>query len=163
MMKKIVLVLIWFVLLSGCATSQTFEQVTDEPVQTVKPQCREVYFQLAEEPALPAMEADGGKIYLCGDYDVMLQTRDAGDLNATVREVSGFSKENLTLIQTASGEIDRYEFVWSCSTEEGALIGRGTILDDGNYHYVLSSTVSAAKIEEYQEIWNGIFESFKLV
>ena len=39
---------------------------------------------------------------------------------------------------------------------------RATLLDDGNYHYVLCATVDAEKIEEYQEIWNGIFESFQL-
>lgn len=70
--------------------------------------------------------------------------------------------EELTLIKTASDDVDKYEFVWTSVTDEGHLIGRATVLDDGNYHYVLSSTVDADLIEEYQEIWNGIFESFEL-
>lgn len=160
---RIIVLILCVILMSGCKGKETFEYVTDEMAVPAAAMPREVHFFLAEEPALPAMESDGGKLYLCGDYDVMLQTRDGGDLEKTVREVSGFSKEDLTFIQTVSGEVDQYEFVWTSSTEEGELVGRATILDDGNYHYVLSATVRAEKIEEYQEIWNGIFESFKLV
>ena len=150
-------------LLTGCGETQTFETVTDEPVIRTSAEPREIYFQLAEEPVMPAMESDSGKIYLCGDYDVMLQTLEAGDLRKTVEQVSGFSMDDLTVIRTESGDIQKYEFVWSSNSEEGTGIGRATILDDGNYHYVLSATVSADLIEEYQEIWNGIFESFKLI
>ena len=93
----------------------------------------------------------------------MLQTVASGDLSKTVEQTSGFSMEDLTVIQTGTGEIRKYEFVWTTNSEEGSRIGRATILDDGNYHYVLSATVPSDKIEEYQEIWNGIFESFKLL
>ena len=162
-MRVFAWILMIMLALAGCSAEETFEYVTDEPIQPAVAQPRETHFYLAEEPAMPAMESDSGTLYLCGDYDVMLQTMPGGDLEETVKGVSGFSIEELTLIQTASGEIDRYEFVWTGSSEEGEQIGRATILDDGNYHYVLSATVSAELIEEYQEIWNGIFESFKLV
>ena len=66
------------------------------------------------------------------------------------------------MIQTGTGDVARYEFVWTSATDQGQQIGRATLLDDGNYHYVLCATVDAEKIEEYQEIWNGIFESFQL-
>ena len=160
---KIIVLILAALLLSGCQGQETFEHVTDELAVPASVQPKEVHFFLAEDPAMPAMESDGGKLYLCGDYDVMLQTREGGDLEETVKAVSGFSSEDLTLIQTASGDVDRYEFVWTSCAEDGELIGRATILDDGNYHYVLSATVEAEKIEEYQEIWNGIFESFTLV
>ena len=161
-MRKLALILV-ALLLAGCGETQTFETVTDEPVIRTSVEPREVYFQLAEEPAMPAMESDSGKIYLCGEYDVMLQTMESGDLRKTVEQVSGFSMDDLTVIRTESGDIQKYEFVWSSNSDEGARIGRATILDDGDYHYVLSSAVSADRIEEYQEIWNGIFESFKLI
>lgn len=161
-MKRAVWLLCLLLMLTGCGRAQTFEFVTDEAMVQTAAQPAEVYFQLAQEPAMPAMESDAGKLYLCGDYDVMLQTLQSGDLGRTVEQVSGFDMEDLTLIQTGSGEIKKYEFVWTTTAEEGAQIGRATVLDDGNYHYVLSSTVAAEKIEEYQEIWNGIFESFKL-
>ncbi len=162
-MKKAVWLLAVLLMLTGCGEKQTFEFVTDEAVVQTAAEPREVYFQLAEEPAMPAMESDGGKLYLCGDYDVMLQTLPSGDLEKSVAAVSGFSMEDLTVIQTGTGEIKKYEFVWSSTSEEGPQIGRATLLDDGNYHYVLATSVEAGKIEEYQEIWNGIFESFKLI
>ena len=77
-------------------------------------------------------------------------------------EVSGFYPEDLTVIQTASADVDKYEFVWTGATDMGQIIGRATILDDGNYHYVMTATVDSKQMEEYQEIWNGIFESFEL-
>lgn len=161
-MKRWIWILI-ALLLSGCGETETFETVSDEPVVLTAAEPREVHFYLAEEPAMPAMESDAGKIYLCGDYDVMLQTLESGDLAKTVAQTSGFSMEDLTVIQTGTGEIQKYEFVWTTNSEDGSRIGRATILDDGSYHYVLSATVPSELIEEYQEIWNGIFESFQLL
>lgn len=161
-MKVMMILLMTLLILTGCSQAQMYETITDEPVAAVSAQPREIRFDLAQEPVLPAMESDGGQLYLCGDFDVMIQTLDSGDLNDTVFRVSGFTPEELTLIQTASGDVDKYEFVWTSVTEEGHVIGRATILDDGNYHYALSTTVDAELIEEYQEIWNGIFESFEL-
>lgn len=162
-MKRMILLFLVLLLLTGCGVAETFETVTDEPVCEVLAQPREMHFFLAEESVLPVMETEGRKLYLCGEYDVMSQILEGGDLDRTIRQVSGFSPEDLTVIQTGSGDVEKTEFVWTNSTEEGQKICRATILDDGNYHYVLSATVFADKIEEYQEILNGIFETFELV
>ena len=161
-MKMICSMLLVVLMLAGCGASEVYETVTDELAVPASAQPREILFDLAQEPVLPVMESDGGQLYICGDFDVMVQTMESGDLNATVYRISGFLPEELTLIQTASGEVEKYEFVWTSATDEGQLIGRATVLDDGNYHYALSATVDAELIEEYQEIWNGIFESFQL-
>ena len=162
-MKKIWIIFFTVLMLTGCGKAEVYETVSDEPVLAAEAQPREVYFQLAEEPAMPVMESDGGQLYLCGDYDIMVQTLKSGDLDSTVHQVSGFSREDVTILQTGSGEIDQYEFVWTSASDGGQQIGRATILDDGSYHYVLSATMDSGLIGEYQEIWNGIFESFKLV
>ena len=159
---KIITFILLAVLLTGCGKAEVYETVTDEMVQAVSAEPREVLFDLAQEPVLPAMESDSGTLYLCGDFDVVVHTCQSGDLSSTVKEVSGFVPEELTVIQTGNGEVERYEFVWTSATDLGQQIGRATILDDGNYHYILSATVDAELIEEYQEIWNGIFESFQL-
>ena len=161
-MKKLVLFMALTVLLAGCGASETFETVADEMLQEVAVQAKEIRVDLPEDSVMPAMESENGKIYLCGDYDVTAQTLPSGDLGATVRAVSGYGMDDLTVIQTASGELDQYEFVWTTAGEMGQNIGRATILDDGNYHYVLSATIDADLIGEYQEVWNGIFESFHL-
>ncbi len=162
-MKNVVWILMICLLFTGCDEASTFETISDEIIQSVMAQPREVYLELPEESAMPAMQTDSGKLYMCEDYDILLQTMESGDLEKTVRSVSGFEMSDLTFIQTASGEIDRYEFVWTSSEESGQQICRGTILDDGNYHYVLTTNISADLILEYQEIWNGLFESFKLI
>ena len=159
---KLLILLMIVLSLAGCAPAQVFETVTDELAVPVSAQPREIRFDLAQEPILPVMESDEGQLYLCGDFDVMVQTLESGDLNDTVYQISGFSPEELTLIQTGTGDVEKYEFVWTSVSDEGHRIGRATILDDGSYHYTLSATVDAELIEEYQEIWNGIFESFEL-
>lgn len=159
---KIITLILLLTLLTSCTKAEVYETVNDEAAQSVSAQPREIYFDLAQEPVLPAMESDSGTLYLCGDFDVVVHTCQGGDLQNTVREVSGFLPEELTLIQTGTGDVDRYEFVWTSAVDSGQQIGRATILDDGNYHYILSATVDAELIEEYQEIWNGIFESFQL-
>ena len=159
---KIATVILLAALLAGCGKTEVFETVHDDLVQSVSVQPREVFFDLAQEPVMPAMESDSGTLYLCGDFDVVVHTCQSGDLQNTVKEVSGFLPEELTLIQTENGDVDKYEFVWTSATDLGQQIGRATILDDGNYHYILSATVDAELMEEYQEIWNGIFESFQL-
>jgi len=160
---KIVMLMLMAALLTGCGKTEVYETVQDEMAQSVSAQPREIVFDLAQEPVMPAMESDSGTLYLCGDFDVVVHTCQSGDLNSTVREVSGFLPEELTVIQTENAEVDRYEFVWTSATDLGQQIGRAAVLDDGNYHYILSATVDAELIEEYQEIWNGIFESFQLV
>lgn len=162
-MKMIFTLLLTALLLTSCGTAEVYETISDEPVIAASAQPRGMRFDLGQEPILPVMESDGGQLYLCGDFDVMVQTMDAGDLENTVYQVSGFLPEELTVLQTESGDVDQYEFVWTAATDEGQQIGRATILDDGSYHYILSATVNAELIEEYQEIWNGIFESFELI
>ena len=149
-------------MLAGCGAEDVFETVSDELVIPVMAEPAEVWVSLPEDSVLPAMESETGLIYICEDYDVSLQTLERGDLDATCRAVSGFDTGEVTLLQTAWGDVDRYEFVWTAAGELGQQVGRATILDDGNYHYVLSALIRAEKIAEYQEVWNGIFESFRL-
>ncbi len=161
-MKKLALLTALILALTGCGGAETFETVNDEMEQPVMAEPCEIRVDLPEDSVMPAMESEAGKLYLCGDYDVLVQTLPAGDLDATVRTVSGYGMDELTVIHTGSGELEKYEFVWTMAGEMGQQIGRATILDDGNYHYVLSAAVDSEKIEEYQEVWNGIFESFHL-
>lgn len=162
-MKRLVLFLISVLLLYGCGKTETLETIADEMLLPVVAQPREIWVSLPEGSVLPAMESESGTIYLCEEYDVAVQTLSSGDLDATLRSVTGYGADDLTVIQTQEGDVEKYEFVWTMAGELGQRIGRATILDDGNYHYVLSATIDAENIAEYQEVWNGIFESFKLV
>lgn len=160
-MKKVCWMMV-ILLLCGCSSRQTFETVTDEMVLQASVQPREILLTLPEETLLPAMETDSGTLYLCDGYDVAVQTVESGNLDETVRQVCGFGSEELTMIQTKAGEYTCYDFAWTAATDLGQQIGRTKILDDGSFHYVLSTSTPEKNAEEYYEIWNGIFESFAI-
>ena len=161
-MKKVGMMLALVLLLTGCGTAETFETVADEMVQSVMAEPAQVHVTLPEEAVLPAMEVEGGSLYLCKDYDIAIQTLESGDLDATIRSVSGYSREDLTVMETSQGENVCYEFVWTAVGDDGEQVCRGMILDDGSYHYVLTAMADAEVAAEYREIWNGIFDSFYL-
>ena len=161
-MKKWFVLSVLAILLTGCGAEETFETVSDELIQSVAAEVRQVVVTLPIEAASPAAESDGGHLYLCGDYEICRQTLQAGDLNATVREISGYSKEDLTVIETLQDDCKRYDLVWVSAGEIGDRVGRAAILDDGNYHYCLSVLGDADSADQYRNIWQSMFDSFGL-
>ena len=159
-MKKWMLVLL-MILLTGCSPEETFETVADELMIPVMAQPRFVCVDLPGETALPVIENDHGRIYVCNDYEIVLQTVESGDLEETIQMVSGLSKNDITMMETGSEGIDRYEFVWAAAGEGGDRCGRAAILDDGKYHYCLS-VLRYAGSEKTQVNWDQVFESFQL-
>lgn len=152
---------IWGVLalaLAGCASEETFETVADEQILSVMAQPREILITLPEDAAAPVLETEEQQIYLGENYELILQTRMAGDLNGTVRSLSGYDKEKLTMMQTQWQDVRRYDFVWVSVGEEGERLGRGTILDDGTYHYCLTLLQDA----EGKQDWEPVFASFSI-
>jgi len=109
------------------------------------------------------MESDKGRMYICSDYEICIQTMESGDLSATVETLSGFTPEEITLLTTAKEDIQRYEFVWAAAGEGGDLLGRGVILDDGCYHYTMTVLRSADAQQTSQVVWDTVFSSFRLV
>ena len=148
------------VLLCGCKAEETLETVSDEWIVPVMAQPKGISVRLPENTVLPVMEQDGRKLYMGQNYEILLETLAAGDLNDTIRTISGFEKEQLTVLQTGQGELDRYEFVWTATGERGELLGRAVILDDGNYHYCMTVLRDA---EESIVVWQDVFSSFALL
>lgn len=162
-MKKILLFALLALLLSGCGAEETLETISDELVQPVMAQRSQVTVELPGETAMPAMESDSGRMYLASDYEIYIETLEAGDLDKTIQTLSGFPKEDLTVMETNLDGVSRYEFVWSCAGEEGERIGRAVVLDDGNYHYTMTVLRDADTTETSQIVWNDVFDSFALV
>lgn len=161
-MKKCLWILLVAFLLGGCAAEETFETISDELVQSVMAQPREISVRLPDDALAPVLGSSGQQVYLSENYEIILETMDSGDLNATVRTVSGYDKEKLTILETQQQDVTRYEFVWVSAGEEGERLGRGVILDDGNYHYCLSVLRDAADTEKSQIVWSDVFSSFIL-
>ena len=161
-MKKYAIFLLISLLLAGCAAEETFETVADDWVQSVAAPMREVILILPEEAAAPVSAGEKGMLYRCGGYEIMVETLSSGDLEATVREVTGYSLENLTVLETREGDYKRYDLIWSCMGELGQQVARGCILYDGNYHYVLTALAEAERAGEFEEVWKEIFSGYSL-
>ena len=147
------------VLLSGCAAEETMETVADvwaEPVMVVR---KELHLELPEGAASPVADTEGGQWYDCGSFSVGVLTLPAGDVNATVRTLSGFEKDALTVMETGGGGIDRYDFVWVTTGETGEMFHRALVLDDGNFHYCLTVSGDAQSAGETKDVWQTIFDS----
>lgn len=161
-MRKCMLLLLMCLVLPGCAARETFETVADDIVQPVAAEPREVMLTLPPEAVVPASQTENGEIYLCDGFEITLQTLSAGDLNETVRSISGFAREDLTIIESGAGDYTRYDLVWSCAGENSHRLGKAAILDDGNYHYVLSILADESRVEEYQGTWQEMLDSYAL-
>lgn len=159
-MKRCVCALLMVLLLCGCKAEETLETVNDEWVVPVMGQPREISVRLPDNAVAPVLEQDNRKLYMGQDYEIMLETHAAGDLSATIRTLSGYEKEQLTVLETRQGDTDRYDFVWTTAGEQGDRLGRAVILDDGAYHYCMSVLRDAG---DTLIVWRDVFGSFSLI
>ena len=163
-MKKCWIILVLTLFLSGCGAQETFETVSDVYDVPAMAQMQQVELALPEEAALPSMESDdAGKLYLCDGYTLTVQTLEGGDLDSTLRQTTGFGRDQLTLMETQKNGTTRYDCVWSAAGEGGDHIGRAAVLDDGSYHYVVSVMAQADTAGELADTWQDILDSVALV
>lgn len=161
-MKKRIVIACLALLLSGCGKEETFETVADEWAEPVMAEPASVSIYLPSEAAAPVLESGEGTVYDCGDYAICRQDLPSGDLSATIESVTGYSLDDLTVLETKQGNAKRYDFVWASASEEGEQVGKGCILDDGEYHYVVMILGDADTANEYQSVWQEILASFAL-
>lgn len=162
-MKKLLGIFALCLCLTGCGTVETFEtlgEVQHEPVEAAV--MGTVQLQLPADATGEVFSADNITLYECDRYTVTVQTVEAGDLDGTITALSGFRRDQLTVITTAAGENKCYEWVWTAAGEQGDLMCRAMVLDDGNYHYCLCTMALATDMLAVQESWNEVFSSFSL-
>ena len=161
-MKRFLSLFVCILLLTGCASAETFETLGQiQHVQQSVPAMASVQVSLPESAVAQTIGSED-MMYDCDGYILLLQTFSSGDLTATAMALSGFSPERLTVIQTGSEELKRYDWVWTASGSEGDVLGRAAVLDDGNYHYCLCTIASAALSTDLAEEWGELFGSFVL-
>lgn len=159
-MKKWMMLWICMALLCGCAgpTFETLGQV--DHVSATQPQMGQVSLQLPQEAAV--LSSDGGNsLYFCDGYVLALQTFAGGDLDATVCLLSGYSRDQLTLIESGP-EGKRYDLAWTAVSDTGHQICRAAILSDGNYHYTITLMADAEQVAALQQAWDQLLFSFTL-
>lgn len=162
-MKVFLCTIFVLMLFSGCQQPKDFETMSDSYEQPEPPKPCQVTLELPEDAAKAVVESAGvGTLYLCDDYTVALQTLPAGNLDATLREVTGYGAEKVQLWEKKEGNISRYSCVWASAGEGGDQMGKATILDDGNYHYVLSVMAAAEDAGDLADTWQQLMDSFSI-
>lgn len=149
-------------MLTGCGAQPMWETVCDPAAVAAAP-CRELSVKLPADAAAPVLQSpDAGQLFLCNGYALTVQTLDGGDLDKTMRQLTGFSRDRLSCMQTQIEGIKRYDCVWSSAGEGGDHVGRAVILDDGNYHYTVSVMADFASAGELSQVWQEILNSVML-
>lgn len=162
-MKRLSLLILMAALLVGCAGERSYETVNDDDWIPEMPEPRSMVVSLPEDAAAPVSTAeDVGRIYIGEGYTVSLQVLSAGDLDRSLRQVCGYCREDLTVMEQTQGEATRYDFVWSSLGESGDEVGRAAILDDGSYHYALAVMVDADMAGKMEPQVKAILSSFAL-
>ena len=160
-MKRWVWLMAFAAMLTGCGAEETFETVMDEPVVAAMASPGKITVQLPPGTAAPVLETENQQIYVGDTYEIAVETLEGGDLDATLRALTGYPRDELTLLETQWENVTRYEFVWAAAGEEGDRLGRAVVLDDGAYHYCLSLVRDAA-VSSDTAAWNDLFGSFSL-
>ena len=163
-MKKWIGAWLLVFVLTGCRAVETFESLGNvEHISPGPARLRQVVVSLPSNAALETVGMDTEvTVYHCGNFDMVLQNFSSGDLSGSIRSLCGFSADQLTVMETTCGDHTRHEWVWTAVSEEGEMVCRGAILDDGDHHYALYVMAPSAEAGALQSQWNALFASFCL-
>lgn len=162
-MKKWWILVLFVLILSGCAAKETFETVDDELVLPAMASAAELSLTLPETAAAQAVQSeDGGKLYFCEDYVLTVQTLNSGDMERTAKELCGYGTDGLNIMETIVGENRRRDWVWTSAGEGGDSIGRAMVLDDGHFHYCVTVMADAEAVGSLEAEWNALFSSVRI-
>lgn len=163
-MKKwlIRICLILGIMLCGCSGGEDFEVIADSLVDSPKPEPAKMVLTLPSDVTLSVMEGSDWECYEGEHYQIILQTCPSGSLDQTLQLVTGYSKEQLNVMEISATNVDKYFCAWSSVSEAGEVVGRCTILDDGMYHYCLSILIDAEVSGEVRDTINAVFATYSL-
>ena len=157
-MKTICVLLAVMALLTGCAAAETFETIADVYGEQNMPEAKQVVLAIPENAQ--AVVGSSGTLYLCDGYEITVETLSSGDINETLRQLTGFESDELTVMETAQMGLNRYECVWTAAGEGGDVVGCAAVLDDGSYHYCVTVMGNAEDGAKLQETYRQLLEGF---
>lgn len=160
-MKILAVILCFVVLMTGCA-EDVFETIGDPNDVEVMASPAVLLLDLPTSAASPVMEGASGKLYFCDNYEIMIETLTSGNLDATLRTLTGFSREEIQLLETKRCGVSCYEGVWTAAGEAGDKVGRVMVLDDGCYHYCVSFLTDAEDAAVCASEWQSVLDSVAL-
>ena len=161
-MKKWWLILLAVFLLTGCG-QKDMETVGDSYIIPNTPEPADVHLELPEDAAMLTVQNEtDGTLYLCRDYTVTVQTFPGGDLDRTLRQVSGFGADELRIYTLEYEDYLQHACVWVSAGEDMDQVGKAVILDDGEYHHAVTVMVPAAQAKDMNDNIHQILHSVYL-
>ena len=158
-MKKMWVILL-IMLLTGCGKPESYETMSDQYFPAELPAAGVLQLSLPEEAAvLTLANESSGTLYMCQDYSIVVQTLPSGNLDATLRELTGYSRDRLQLYSRQQGSLQRYDCVWSSAGELGQQVGKAAIWDDGSFHYGVCMLMPEDMAEQLEPVWQQILTS----
>ena len=148
--------------LCGCSNAETFEVISDSVVDYPTATPGKVQLKLPDDAALSVMNGSNGQSYEGDYYQIIVQTYPSGDLNQTLQLITGYGKNNLNVIEVSDDNLNKYLCAWSSVSEEGEVVGKCAVLDDGRYHYCLAVLVDAQMSAEVREDIDVLFANYSL-
>lgn len=159
-MKKLIVFMLCLLILTGCSATETFEQIGDVYAPAVQTDPREIQLQLPVDASSGVFSGGTGRLYFCEGYEIVVETLAGGNLNQTIRNSTGYDMDRITVIEVPqSDDFKRYECVWVTTGEEGEMVGRSVIIDDGAYHYCVCVSALSANAGSLQNTWTELLRS----
>ena len=148
-MKKGLVLLLVLLVLSGCS-APVWETVEDiaPAVPTASMENETYTIEIGVPSSMKLLEAkDGWHIFSTdhGEFEVETRTFLASGVADAVKTLSGYSMEQLTVLETERFDLPEYQFVWLTQTEQGTRLCRADLVVDGMECYaVVCSTMETA-------------------
>ena len=160
-MKKLGILFVLLLLLTGCAGNEVFEKVEDVYAPITQTPMK-LSVRLPDSAAVTTVSGNSGTLYVCDGFTVAVETLQGGDLQRTVKTVTGFSLDRLTMMEREKDGIKVYRCVWSSAGEGGDQVARSLILDDGVFHYAVTVMAPAENASALEDACQEIFSSVTL-
>lgn len=97
-----------------------------------------------------------------GRYEVAVETIMADSLAQLVRELTGFTLDQLDVLQRQQDGMMRYDMAWSAVSEDGNQSCRAAVIDDGLFYYVLTAQIPQELSAQCRSEVESVFQSFSL-
>ncbi len=164
-MKKLFVCAALALLLCGCAPEQASETVEDVYQPVLEKEAQQVLLEVPIQAGDPVLTNEqGDTLYLWDDYTLTVATRKSGDVTGVIQETTGFTPDQLQLVETSRMEGTQYDCIWTAAGEGGSQVGRMRLIDDGHHLYVMTIMAPEAKAAALQEsAWVQVFNSFRVI
>ncbi len=156
---KWLVVICCLILLTGCGAQPVWETVEDgipEELPVLHT------YEIALDLPLTYLGGSGENIlYQSGTAEVETVSFYAADLDAAVRQLSGFSPEQLNMVKTVRDDLPEYQFAWFSQTEEGGRLFRADLVMDGTACYAVVCSAPETS-EDFHAQARAVFSAFTL-